>query len=76
MRDYYLSKIANFKELRNHCNVILIAIMVALSGLFIEHSINLKLIIIAISFFICGIFAFLRYNHYNRLVKKYIERLK
>lgn len=75
-KDYLLSKISNFKELRNHCNVIMLALIAILGTLFIEHTMTLKLVVIAIICFISGLIEFLRYNHYNRLINKYMEKLK
>ncbi len=44
--------------------------------LFIEHTMNLKLIVIAIICSVSGLIEFLRYNHYNNLINKYMEKLK
>lgn len=76
MEKYYLTKISNFKDIRNHLFTILLTLNAGLASVFLSQAVTAKIVIIAIFGGIIDFGIIMYYFHINKLINKYTEKLK
>jgi len=76
MEKFYLSKIANLKDIRNQYHTVMVAVTAGLASLFLSHSVTFKILIIAVLGIFTDLVFFIQYNYLNKLINKYMEKLK
>ena len=76
MEKYFLTKISNLKDLRNHTFTVLLTLNAGLASVFLSNTITAKIVIISVIGSIIDFIILMHYMHINNLINKYTEKLK